>query len=199
LVKKVKTKYFFCIQPDVKIQEQSILKLRKTIIKNKKKAALIVPSINGGLSFNKKKQKKEVVVNDMIGAIFFADKKKFLELGMFDEDFFFYWEDIEFSNRVKKSKFDIFLNREAKAIHNNSNSTISSVKINFIRISNFMYGELLYDYKIQKFRKLKILRKLIQNIFFLFFNTLIFRSKNIIENLANIFGVFKFIKYYLNK
>lgn len=199
LVKKVKTKYFFCIQPDVKIQEQSILKLRKTIIKNKKKAALIVPSINDGLSFNKKKQKKEVVVNDMIGAIFFADKKKFLELGMFDEDFFFYWEDIEFSNRVKKSKFDIFLNREAKAIHNNSNSTISSVKINFIRISNFMYGELLYDYKIQKFRKLKILRKLIQNIFFLFFNTLIFRSKNIIENLANIFGVFKFIKYYLNK
>ena len=73
LVKKVKTKYFFCIQPDVKIQEQSILKLRKTIIKNKKKAALIVPSINNVLNVNKKKQKKEVVVKNMIGAIFFAD------------------------------------------------------------------------------------------------------------------------------
>ena len=199
LVKKVKTKYFFCIQPDVKIDKKSILNLRKTIIKNKK-AILVVPKIKKLSNFDKKNtRKKEVIVKKMIGAIFFADKKKFLDLGMFDEDFFFYWEDIELSNRIKKSQYEIFLNKEAKAIHNNSNSSISSFKTNFIRILNFMYGEFLYDYKVQKLRKLKILRKLTQNFVFLFFNILTLRSKSILSNLANIFVILKFIKYYLKK
>ena len=59
-----------------------------------------------------------------------------------------------------------------------------------------MYGEFLYDYKVQKLRKLKILRKLTQNFVFLFFNILTLRSKSILSNLANIFGILKFIKYY---
>ena len=86
LVKQAKTKYFFCSQADVSIDEKSILQLKKTISQNKE-AAIVVPSING-----KKKvfSNNESIVKKMIGASFLGNKKKFIELGMFDEDFFFY-------------------------------------------------------------------------------------------------------------
>ena len=46
LVKKVNTKYFFCTQADVNIDKDSILRLKKTILKDKKKAIIAVPLIS---------------------------------------------------------------------------------------------------------------------------------------------------------
>ena len=97
LVKKVKTKYFFCTQPDVFINEKSIIELKKTFSRNKKNLIVTIPLIN-----KKKKGLKDIEVKSMIGASFLGNKKKFIEVGMFDEDFFFYWEDIEFSKRIKR-------------------------------------------------------------------------------------------------
>ena len=47
-----------------------------------------------------------------------TEKKKFVEIGMFDPNFFFYWEDVELSYRIKYSKYDVYLNSKAKAKHN---------------------------------------------------------------------------------
>ena len=46
LVKKVKTKYFFCTQPDVFINEKSIIELKKTFSRNKKNLIVTIPLIN---------------------------------------------------------------------------------------------------------------------------------------------------------
>ena len=46
LVKKVKTKYFFCTQPDVFIDEKSIVELKKTFLRNKKNSIVTIPLIN---------------------------------------------------------------------------------------------------------------------------------------------------------
>ena len=77
-------------------------------------------------------------------------KKKFIELGMFDEDFFFYWEDVELSNRINKSSYQMFMNKGSLAIHKNSKSSIDNLQIDIIRNKNFILGEMLYDYKVKK-------------------------------------------------
>ena len=46
LIKQVKTRYFFSTQPDIDISINSILNLKKTIIKFKKDCILAVPNIN---------------------------------------------------------------------------------------------------------------------------------------------------------
>ena len=93
LIKKVKTKYFFSTQPDVNISVNSIINLKKTIIKFKKDCILAVPKINNQKNitkfYKKNNKKKEFKINDMIGASFMADKKKFIKIGMFDANFFF--------------------------------------------------------------------------------------------------------------
>tara|TARA_B110001452_G_scaffold41204_1_gene31596 strand:- start:52 stop:858 length:807 start_codon:yes stop_codon:yes gene_type:complete len=195
LVKQAKTKYFFCSQADVSIDEKSILQLKKTISQNKE-AAIVVPSINEKkIFFNN----NESIVKKMIGASFLGNKKKFIELGMFDEDFFFYWEDIEFSNRINKSKYKIFINNKSKAIHKNSRSSIKSLKTDFIRNKNFIYGELLYDFKVKKIRILKIFRKFIQNSVFFLFNIFLFRLKASTISCAKLIGILSFLKFYIKK
>ena len=89
----------------------------------------------------------------------------------------------------------MLLTNNALASHDSSNSSINTMKINFIRNKNFMYGELVYDYKLNKLRKLKIIRKLLQNIMFFFFNSLLFKLKHALINFANIMGIFKFFKF----
>ena len=199
LVKKVKTKYFFCTQADVSINENSIIGLKKTILNNKNNAAIVVPLINTKKTINKPKSKIEIVIKNMIGAAFLANKKKFIELGMFDEDFFFYWEDVELSNRISNSKYKIFINTQSTAIHQNSKSSINSLKIDLIRNKNFMFGEMLYDYKVKKIRILKIIRKLMQNLFFFFFNVLLFQLKASTISFAKICGILKFLKFCIKK
>lgn len=197
LVKKVKTKYFFSTQADVSITEKAIIELKKTILNNSKNAAIVVPLLNKKTLYNKHKKDNEFVIKNMIGATFFANKKKFVELGMFDEDFFFYWEDVELSNRINQSKYKIFINKRSKAIHKNSSSSINSLKIDCIRNKNFIFGEILYDYKVKKMRVLKIIRKLIQNLLFFFFNIILFRLKRARICLAKLSGILKFLKFYI--
>ena len=135
----------------------------------------------------------------MIGAVFLANKKRFIEIGNFDTDFFFYWEDIELSHRISASKYKIILNPEAKAKHYSSSSSKSDLNTDFIRHSNFMYGELLYDYKIKKIRLIKIFRKFFNSIFLSIFFILTFQIKNFWIHFAKICGILKYINIFLKK
>ena len=47
LIKKVKTKYFFSTQSDISLSANSIVKLKKTIIKFSKSCIISVPKISG--------------------------------------------------------------------------------------------------------------------------------------------------------
>ena len=191
LVKKVKTKYFLCTQPDIKISKKSIQNLKKTF-KGRKNCIISVPKIDDFKNFNINKKKKIYSIKNIIGAIFLAEKKKFFKIKMFDENFFFYWEDVDLSNRIQKSKYQIYINHNSKALH-----TWSSTKFNlqsfFIKKTNFKYGEFLYQYKNNKLKSIKILRQPVS----LFLNSLIylvlFNPKKALENFFNIFGIVKFV------
>lgn len=198
LVKKVKTKYFLCTQPDIFINQKSILELKKIHIK-KKNCIISVPKIIGLKNYKIKKNKKEniVPIKDMIGAVFLADKKKFSYLKMFDENFVFYWEDVDLSNRIQKSKFKIYINHKTIAKHSGSASTVFDLKTFFIRKSNFKYGEYLYQYKYKKLKFIKIIREPIMNLLFSFFYLMTLRPKNFFEKIFYIYGIFKFIIFKL--
>ena len=66
-----------------------------------------------------------------------------------------------------------------------------------IRNSNFKYGEFLFDFKTRKFRSLKMIRQIIQNILYSFINLLFFKKESLLNNLSNIYGIYKFIIFFL--
>ena len=197
LIRKVKTKYFLCTQPDILIKKKSILNLRKPF-KYKENCILSVPEIKNFNSYKRKKKDKIYKINNFIGAIFMGNKKKFINIKMFDESFFFYWEDVDLSNRILKSKYNIFINHSSKATHAWS-STKFNLSSRFIKNSNFKFGEYLYQYKNNNLRIVKIFRQPIYYFFLSLINLLLFKPKKFLENLFYLFGIIKFLIYLLKK
>lgn len=193
LLKKVHSKYCLFTQPDIKIEKKAIIKLSR-ILRYDKKAILVTPSF-----FKKKKRKiKEIkFVKKIDAACILFDVKKIKEIGLFDEDYFLYWEDIDLMKRVNQSKYRMILANNIFADHEGSQSTINNNKIIYLRSKNFTYGEFVYDLKNNKLRFIKVIRKLIQNFFLFFFNIIRFQLKESLKNLANLNGILKFIFYYL--
>ena len=128
-----------------------------------------------------------------------CDTKKLKKIGFFDEDFFLFWEDIFLMRKINLSKLKMVEVFNAYVIHYGGESSIKNYKVNFIRNLNFKYGELLFDFKIKKFRNLKMIRQIIQNIIYLFLNLFFFNKEKLLNNISNILGIFKFILFYLKK
>ena len=191
LTKKIKTKYFLCTQPDVVISDKSIKMLKKTF-STKKNCIISIPNINSS-----KSKKGLIKVDNFYGGIFMADKSKFLKMKMFDENFFFYWEDVDLSNRIKNSNYEIFLNSNAKAKHFYGTSSAFSFKSYFIRSSNFKFGEYLFQYKNNKLRLIKVLRQSITFLFIPLFFLVTFRPIKALEKLFYFIGILKFILFIL--
>ena len=196
LLKKVNTKYCLFTQADIKIDEKSINLLKKILSKNNN-------TIFVGPNFKKNKLKNDSkrysFVKKLDAACMLCDVKKLKKIGFFDEDFFLYWEDIFLMNKINKSNYKMIFANNVKATHAGGKSTENNLKVQFIRNSNFKYGELLYDYKVIKLRLFKIIRQLFQNIIFLIINSILFKKNNSFKNLAIITGILKFLKFYLLK
>jgi len=189
LINKVKTKYFFSTQPDIFIQKKNILKLKK-LLQNHKSNLIAVPNINETYKMFKKNYIK---IKEMIGAAFMSKTYNFKKFGMFDENFFFYWEDVDLNERVNKSKFRIMTDITCKAYHLSGNSTKNNFKSRCIRGVNFRFGEYLYLHKYNKFRILKLFREIFLNILRLILNLIFFKLSKVEKNLFNLVGILKFI------
>ena len=197
LSKKVKTKYFLCTQPDVRNDLKSIINLKK-IFDKKKDCIISVPKIDTfDNNLNKKSKEKIVSIKTMIGAIFLADKKLFYKINMFDENFFFYWEDIDLSKRISQSKFKIYLNKQSTAKHLGGKSSTQSFKNSLIKVSNFKFGEYLFQYKNSELRIVKIIRDpILKTLLFLFY-LISFQFKKMNTTIFELLGILKFFIYII--
>lgn len=196
LIKKVKTRYFFSTQPDIHMSINSILNLKKTIIKFKKDCILAVPNINDQKNItkiDKNDNNKEFKIKDMIGASFMADKKKFIKIGMFDRNFFFYWEDIDLSYRIRNSNYNIYINLKSKAHHSASTSSNNTLKTLVIRYVNFKFGEYLFTNKIKKLRTLKIIRQIFTYPIYSLLYFLLLQINISLKYFCYFIGIFKFL------
>jgi len=191
LVNKVKTKYFLCTQVDVLLTKKDIFNLTKTF-KIKNNCIISIPSIQK----NEFKKKQIIQVDRFIGAIFLADKKRFINLGCFDENYFFYWEDIDLSSRITLSKYKIFKNQSVKVIHISGSSTSTSLKTFYIRNVNFKFGEYLFQFKNNDLKIIKVIREPLTLIIKFIFFTFLLSKKKALTNLFNLLGLVKFYLFY---
>ncbi len=201
LISKVKTKYFLFTQADIQINETSInnlvesMSLRDDVI-------FSGPVFKSNDSFDEKKKLSiDYEIKSQIDAsIMICDLDKVKQISFFDEDYFLYWEDKDLMERVNKSNFKMLKILNSFVIHNAGKSTADTVKVKFIRRINFKYGELLFDLKHKNIRIIKILRQILQNIVFIPLNLISLNKSKIIENISQILGILKFIKYiFLHK
>ena len=189
LIKRVKTKFFFSTQADIRITKKSILKLRKQLKKNKN-FLLAIPNINNKI---RKNNKNPIIVDEMIGAAFLSKTQNFKKFGKFDENFFFYWEDVDLSHRIKNSNYNIIMETTSPAYHLSGKSSINNIRSRYIRGVNFRFGEYIYLLKNQKLRILKIFREIILNLLRFFLNFSLFRYNALEKNIFNLIGIIKFL------
>ena len=200
LISKVKTKYFLFTQADIKIDEISIENLIKGM--NLRKDIIFAgPVFNSTKNLNEKDQLKEKyeLKSKLDASIMICDTEKVKQISFFDEDFFLYWEDKDLMERINKSNFKMIQILNSFVIHNGGKSTLDSTSVKFIRRINFKYGELLFDLKHKKLRIIKILRQFFQNIIFIPLNLIALNKSKIIENISQLLGILKFIKFIFFK
>ena len=155
--------------------------------------------INENLSENKKLIKNFKLKKKLDASLMICDLQKVKKIGFFDEDYFLYWEDKDLMERVNNSDYTMIQVENSFVSHDGGKSTIDNSKVKFIRRINFKYGELLFDSKYKKIRIIKIIRQILQNLFFIPLNLIIFNKTKLIENISQILGILKFIKYIFLK
>jgi hypothetical protein len=86
-------------------------------------------------------------VDFVSGACAMIKRKTLIDLNLFlDEDFFLYWEDVEWSYRIKKNGLKNFFFSDTEIFHVNSASTGKSKHRNAqVRISEFLYYSKRYN------------------------------------------------------
>ena len=201
LLSKVKTKYCLFTQADVEINFNSIILLKLALINNKD-FILSNPRFVKKIYHKKITLKKKIRIkkkNNFNAACFLFDVSKMKKLGFFDEDFFLYWEDIFLLKKLLINQHQILYVKDALAVHESARSTKFTFKIFCIRRLNFKFGEYLYDYKLKKFRFIKILRDILTSPIYMITYLFTFQFKKFLIKLLNLLGILKFILFYIKK
>ena len=107
-VNKIKTKYFLQISPDIEFNFKDLKIFQKLAENLNDDFAAIGPR---HLNVNEKghKQISNKIdfgsIDSIVGSCMFINKKNFLNIGGFDENFFLYFEETEFCYRAKKLNY----------------------------------------------------------------------------------------------
>ena len=209
-----KTEFILILNPDVIINESSILALYGKIFEYDN-IGILAPSLysqtnerrtNGSKSFltkkgfNKSNKNNNFAVGDtcydyVIGCAFFMKRDFFNKLGGFDKDFFMYFEDNEICDRVYKFQKIVVETPSSKMIHIEGGSSKISFKVScklsiIHKISEFIY----LDKNLSKFIIYKSLFiQLFDYTQRMIFNFLIFKFKKSFKNLLRILSIALYI------
>ena len=184
-IKNCDTEYLLILNPDCLITKDEILKLYKSIIKynnciittptlitreNKiaQNASLFPESGSLRTPF---KIDGDLCCQSILAAAMFCKTSELIKIGLFDENFFLFYEDDDLCRRINNEKKSIIQVSDAVAIHQHGEgeSISNLLKKTFIINYNMTYSELFYFYKINKHHeKFNILKKKIPNYIFKF-------------------------------
>ena len=218
----IKTNFILLLNPDASINLDNIIKLRETFNRYFN-TVIAVPSVyneniysaeygllpeqSKGVKRNyfeeevsqqldKKYPSGDFCVYTFLGSIMMLDRLKLFKIGNFCEDFFMYWEDMELSRRIfKTKKFSIVLSYKAKAQHLQGTGVKKNFLSNYIKEYHSELSPLIY-FKINKnkfFLKIKMLKYFLRIFSYLF----ILNLKNSTKNMAKFSATFSYI--YFNK
>lgn len=148
--------YIFILNNDTTIENSTISSLVCTM-KNNPAAGIASPIIFNadnsvwfaGGNINWKKMRTEhlrIIKQDspyateyISGCSMFIKKEVFKETGLFDERFFLYYEDADFSWRSKKYGFDIIMDPTAHIIHFERSTSLNKLKNYWLVLSGLLF------------------------------------------------------------
>jgi len=214
-IKQCDTEYILMFQADALISNKDILILLES---HKKYEDCFITSptyydeesklsYNGGclpeknLKMDVLNLEGDVCVETVLGSVVLFKKKDIFEIGLFDENFFFYFLDFELCRRIANIKKSIIQIFNAKVQHVHGQIKVkNTLKKTFIRNYNFTFDELYYFFKINKhseiFRNLK--KKLPNYIIKSIINLFLLRITQCVYYFSKVVAFYKFNKL-LNK
>jgi GT2 family glycosyltransferase len=213
-VKLVETKYVMNINADCLIKQDDILRL---LLTNQADQNCFITSPTFYDSENKLSRnasnfsdKKilhnndyfdgDVCVDWVLGSAIVFEKKIFIEIGMFDENFFLYFLDEDICRRAFIKKKSTIQMSTVKAIHDHGlPKTKNFFKKIFLRNYHFTYDELYYHFKINNHNEIfNKLQKKIPNYFIKFLlNVFILKLGKATHYLSFILAFFQFKKFLI--
>ena len=210
------TKYLLILNPDCIISENTIYALQNTFEKYPD-CFLSTPTLvdeNNHLTQNasafpeisKIKEPMsidgDICCQSALGAVMFCKTHELKKLGMFDENYFIFFEDDDLCKRIRLDKKSVIQIHNVKAFHQHGQgkSIKNSLKRSFIVNFNMTYSELYYFYKNDNHQEIyKKLKSKIFNYTIKFFLTLItLRLNKSIFYLSKILAFFKFKRFLKN-
>ena len=123
-LKKVKTKYALILNPDATLHTSALENFFKAI-NQVPEFALMGPHIQEKKDENKKidnKSSHPILVKNVKGFAMFLNMSEFQDIGFFDENFFFYFEEIDLCRRLVNSHKKIYLVPSIKINHTGGQS-----------------------------------------------------------------------------
>jgi len=212
----INSKYTLYLNPDTLIDEKNILSLKSIFNKNSNVGVVVPmhfdnnneyignyfshPLIQGikRNSFEKKiynsldkiKPSGNFCARVVWGAPLFFDTTKIKKIGFFDSEFFLFFEDVDFCDRLHNIHLQIIETPFAFCYHFNENLPSKSIKYLFLTSSSFIQSQILY-FKKNKQSTLKFYLR----GFEYFINSLLYLIKlnklKFYQNIFRLYGVLR--------
>ena len=138
--KKVKTKFFFVMNPDAKIYKNTLKNLI-TYTKKLKNFGAIGPIYENQKN---KFRRKLVKVNKLVSAAMLINTKTFLKIKGYDENFFLYYEDDDFFLKCNIKNLNIYNITNSFIKHNKSKIFKKALNLHSTTFSNFKERDSTY-------------------------------------------------------
>jgi len=103
------------------------------------------------------------------GCAMLVRKEVFKKIGLFDEDYFLYYEDADFSLRAKKENFTISILPDAIAYHQETSNQKNTVKIYWLVLSALIFFKKNAPRLLRPYLALYLLARKIKNAYMLIF------------------------------
>ena len=174
ILKKSKTPFVFILSPDVILNkncEKNLLEAINNLNKNFSILSPISNDKNYGTKIEKGLIKKKTFEVEFVkGFAMLFNKKKIIDIGMFDKKIFLYLEDIDLCKRLKMAKEKIYISRFSKVSHLGAKSSAIGFEYEKCRNWHWMWSKVYFEKKFSN----------IFYVYFKFFFILIFQLSKIL-------------------
>jgi GT2 family glycosyltransferase len=197
---KVKTKYALIINPDASLEKEAV---NNFFISAERKPdfCIISPLIQEEKEriTNKYLNKKDLIeIENVKGFAMFLNMKELEDVGYFDENFFIYFEEIDFCRRIKNKKKKIYLDPNISIFHKGGSSHDDTIndEMELSRNWHWMWSTFYYHKKYNGFifSFIKIFPKLFSSILRMIIYSLIFNKKKRAIYFARFSGIINSIR-----
>ena len=195
-ISKVNTKYVFILNPDVRLQDNTLKELYKAQLILQDNFSVLAPNTLDNYGYfteqNNNYHDEIIEVDYVKGFEMLINLKKVIFEKIFDENFFLFLEEIDLCKRIKNNGGKIFLVKNSKVQHLAKQATENNLNIELCRNWHWMWSLFYFNYKhFGFFIAYKVIfNKFLSSLFKLFIGLLFFDKKKILIHYYRLSGLF---------